>query len=131
LGSRLEGASKQYGCDIVISENTYKPCADKVIVRELDRIRVKGRNHPVEIYELIALQGEQISSQKQEIIEHYHKGREYYLNRQFARALGEFGIVMEIDSEDKSAKLHLERCQHWLITPPPQDWDGVWTLTEK
>ena len=131
LGSRLEGASKQYGCDIVISENTYKPCADKVIVRELDRIRVKGRNHPVEIYELIALQGEQISAQKQEIIEHYHKGREYYLNRQFARALGEFGIVMEIDSEDKSAKLHLERCQHWLITPPPPDWDGVWSLTEK
>ncbi len=127
LGSRLEGASKQYGCDIVISENTYKPCADKVIVRELDRIRVKGRNHPVEIYELIALQGEQISSQKQEIIEHYHKGREYYLNRQFARALGEFGIVMEIDSEDKSAKLHLERCQHWLATPPPENWDGVYT----
>ncbi len=131
LGSRLEGASKQYGCDIVMSEHTYKPCADQVIVRELDKIRVKGKSNPVEIYELIGLKNEPLSSEKQEIIEHYHKGREFYLNRQFARALGEFGIVMEIDNDDKAAKLHLERCQHWLTTPPPENWDGVWTLTEK
>lgn len=45
LGSRLESASKQYGCDIIISEHTYKPCAAQICVRELDKIRVKGKTN--------------------------------------------------------------------------------------
>ena len=132
LGSRLEGASKQYGCDIVISESTYRPCADRVWARELDRIRVKGKNQPVSIFELVGLRSEPISDEKQEAIELYQKGREYYLKRKFSRAMGEFGAILEeIDKNDKAAALHLERCQYWLTNPPPEDWDGVWTLTEK
>jgi adenylate cyclase len=131
LGSRLEGASKQYGCDIVISEYTYKPCADQIWVRELDKIRVKGKNQPVAIYELIGLNSDPISEQKQQVIEHYHKGRELYLNRDFAFAIGEFAQVLKYDPNDKPADMHLARCQHWLKTTPPEDWDGVWTLTEK
>jgi adenylate cyclase len=53
LGSRLESASKQYGIDIVISENTFKPCADRIWTRELDYIKVKGKNRPVAVYELV------------------------------------------------------------------------------
>jgi adenylate cyclase len=53
LGSRLEGASKQYGTDAIISESTYKLCGDRIWVRELDRIQVKGKNQPVNVYELI------------------------------------------------------------------------------
>jgi adenylate cyclase len=132
LGSRLEGASKQYGCDIIISQYTYRPCADRIWHRELDCIRVKGKNEPVKIYELVGLRSEPISVEKEQIIEHYHKGREYYLNRKFTRAMGEFGIILEdIDKNDKAAALHLKRCQHFLQEPPPDDWDGVWTLTEK
>jgi hypothetical protein len=54
-----------------------------------------------------------------------------YLNRQFARAMSEFGTVLEIDKDNKAAQLHLQRCQHFLQEPPPDDWDGVWRLTEK
>jgi adenylate cyclase len=43
LGSRLESASKQYGIDIVISENTFKPCADRIWTRELDYIKSKAK----------------------------------------------------------------------------------------
>lgn len=132
LGSRLEGASKQYGCDIVISEYTFRPCADKIWYRELDCIRVKGKNDPVKIYEVMGLLTESISEQKQEIIELYHKGREHYLNRKFTRAMTEFATILEdIDKDNKAAALHLTRCQHFLQAPPPDDWDGVWTLTEK
>lgn len=132
LGSRLEGATKQYGCDIVISESTYEPCADLVLARELDRIRVKGKNKPVGIYELVALRSEQVPDQRLRQIDLYHRGREFYLERKFTKAMNEFGTILEdIDRYDKAASVQLKRCQHWLETPPPDDWDGVWSLTEK
>jgi adenylate cyclase len=53
LGARLEGTNKQYGTSIIISEYTYGLVKDQVIVRELDNIRVKGKNRPVLIYELV------------------------------------------------------------------------------
>ncbi|MBD1823354.1 GAF domain-containing protein [Cyanobacteria bacterium FACHB-DQ100] len=131
LGSRLEGASKLYGTDIVMSETTYRPCADRVWARELDFIKVKGKNKPVAVYELVGLRSEKISDKKQRIIDHYHNARQHYLNRKFAFAVAEFATVLEIDHTDKAASLHMERCQHWLRTPPSDDWDGSWSLTEK
>jgi hypothetical protein len=83
LASRLEGTSKQYGTDIVISENTYINYADKVIVRELDFITVKGKSQPVRIYELVGIREGKlvrpVSEKQQGIIDHYHLGRQYYL----------------------------------------------------
>ncbi len=133
LGSRLESVSKQYGCDIILSNNTYQPCKDFVWARELDYIRVKGRNEPVAIYELVGLRSDSISSHTQNVIEHYHTGRQYYLNRQFTFAKAEFTKVLEIDPHDQAAMLHLQRCQHWVQKPPTDaDWDdGVWTFKDK
>ena len=53
LASRLEGTNKTYGTNIIMSEYTYGLVKDKVLVRELDNIRVKGKNKSVLIYELI------------------------------------------------------------------------------
>lgn len=132
LGSRLEGASKQYGCDIIISEYTFAPCKDLIWYRELDCIRVKGKNEPVRIYEVVNLSSQQISQEKQDVIDLYHKGRDYYLKRQFRKAWNEFATIVEdLEPDDKAAKLQMERSQHFLNNPPPDDWDGVWTLTEK
>ncbi|HEY9706934.1 MAG TPA: hypothetical protein V6D48_01890, partial [Oculatellaceae cyanobacterium] len=84
------------------------------------------------IYELVELISEPISEQKQQVIELYHKGREYYLKRQFRKAWNEFAtIVDELAPDDKAAKLQMERSQHFVNNPPPEDWDGVWTMTEK
>jgi adenylate cyclase len=132
LASRLEKFSKFYGCDIVISETTYNACADRIWARELDRIRHPHMNQPVAIYEVVGLRSEPISEQKQEVIEVYHKGREYYLKGKFHRAMSEFGTILEeLDRNDKAAALHLDRCQKFMQTPPPDDWDGVFTLTER
>jgi len=133
LGSRLESITKHYGCDIIISENTFKPCQDNIWARELDYIRVKGRSEPVAIYELVGLRSDAVSREKLQLIEHYHQGREYYLNRQFKYARGEFTKVLGVDNQDKAAMLHLLRCQHWLQSPPTDlEWDqGVWTFEEK
>jgi adenylate cyclase len=131
LGSRLESASKIYGTDIVISESTYLPCKDRIWARELDFIKVKGKNRPVAVYELVGLLDDPISDQKKQVMEHYQKARQHYLHRKFAFAVAEFATVLEIDSHDMSSTLHIDRCQHWLQNPPPEDWDGSWVLTEK
>ena len=53
LGARLEGTNKMYGTMIIVSEYTYALVKDQFIFRELDTIRVKGKNRPVVIYELV------------------------------------------------------------------------------
>ena len=53
LGARLEGTNKQYYTTIIMSESTHAQVKDKVVARELDNIRVKGKNRPVVIYELV------------------------------------------------------------------------------
>jgi adenylate cyclase len=81
----------------------------------------------------VGLRSDPISGEKLQVIEHYHKGREYYLKRDFNRARAEFALVLAADNQDKAAMLHLLRCQHWLQAPPTEsDWDeGVWTFQEK
>jgi class 3 adenylate cyclase len=84
LASRLEGASKQYGTDLIISDNTYRDYTDRLYVRELDFITVKGKSEPVIVYELVGIRegyspvGKPLTETQQQIIEHYTKGREYY-----------------------------------------------------
>lgn len=134
LGSRLEGASKQYGCDIVISETTYEPCREQVWVRELDFIRVKGKSKPVSIYELVGLRSEVLPDSKLRLIDLYRQGREHYLKRRFSSAKTAFSQLLEnIDPFDKAALLHVERCDYWLSDRASDaNWEeGVWTLTEK
>ncbi|MFB2893128.1 GAF domain-containing protein [Aerosakkonemataceae cyanobacterium BLCC-F50] len=140
LGSRLESASKQYGCDIIISEYTFAKCQPEVYCRELDYIRVKGKTQPVSIYELVSMTEDmcKVPDWKKQQIELYHKGREYYLQKEFRLAQNEFGkIVEEMNSrkmKDKASEMYLERCQYWLTHDEELEkkWeDGVWSLTEK
>ncbi|MEO0409282.1 MAG: adenylate/guanylate cyclase domain-containing protein, partial [Cyanobacteria bacterium P01_A01_bin.135] len=131
LGARLEGATKQYGCDIVISETTYQPCKDLIWALELDRIRVKGKTKPVAIYHLVGLRSDDLPSQEQRRIELYTGGREAYLNRKFDDATAQFGRILEFDPQDKAAVEQLKRCRYFQAHPPEDEWDGVWSLTEK
>src|SRR5271167_2230051 len=54
LASRLEGMTKQYRTSVIIGETTYAQVKDQFVAREVDKIRVKGKKHPVTIYELLA-----------------------------------------------------------------------------
>lgn len=129
LSAELQSVTKLYGTDIVISENTFRPCANRVWARELDYIKMKDKNRPVAIYELVDLQSRKLADSEKLKIEVYHQGRKLYLIRQFRKAMNEFALLVEeIDDQDKSSLLHLDRCQYWLQYPPGEDWDGSWTL---
>jgi adenylate cyclase len=130
LASRLEGANKQFGTEIMISDNTYAHVKDKVEVRELDLIRVKGKLEPTRVFELISRKGE-LPEEKQKIIDIYNKGLETYRNREFEKASSYFEKCLELDPKDGPSTTYLKRSQEYQKNPPPEDWDGVFVMTTK
>ena len=131
LASRLEGTTKYYGCELIVSEKTYRPYADRLQVRELDFITVKGKSEPVRIYELLGLSNESLAPQTAQMVELYQQARQSYHTQQFETAIAQFNKVLAVDDHNLASQLHIERCRHFLKEPPEADWNGVWNLTEK
>jgi adenylate cyclase len=131
LSSRLEGVTKEYGCDIVLSEFTYNMCRDRIWVRELDQIRVKGKHEAVKIYELIGDRRFPLKGVKQQFICHYNAGRQAYLDRKFEQAIQHFTAAQELDPQDIATKKHLERANKFREEKVPDNWDGVYEMTTK
>ncbi len=126
LGSRLESINKQYGTEILISEFTYEQVKDSFVCRELDQIRVKGKEQPVRIYELICKKDEApAESEKQ--ISAFSEALDLYRQKNFPDALKKFGNIQN----DLPAQAFVKRCEEFIQNPPPADWDGVYTFTEK
>jgi len=131
LSSRLESITKQYGCDIVLSEHTYELCRDKIWVRELDLIRVKGKLEPVKIYELISDRTQPLDIRTKTFLDLYTKGREAYKSKSFDLAISLFRLAQALHPDDKAIELHLSRSQTYLLRPPAKDWDGVHVMSMK
>jgi adenylate cyclase len=131
LASRLEGANKIYGTDIMISEFTYQHVKDQVFVRELDCIQVKGKTEPVRVFEVLSLIGEELAGSKQTLLDRYVDGVARYRERRFLEAVASFEKALAIDDTDTPSRLYAERCRFFAATPPGPEWNGVWKLTEK
>ncbi|MGL5063004.1 MAG: GAF domain-containing protein [Microcoleus sp.] len=131
LSSRLEQLTKEYGCDIILSEFTYDLCRDRIWVRELDKVRVKGKNQPVGIYELLQLSSEPIDGQTEKFLELYRNGRDAYVSRDFEKAISFFETASILKPGDRPVEVHIERSLNYLKVPPPPAWDGVHTMTTK
>ncbi len=130
LGARLEGANKQYGTTIIISEATYRAVRKKAIVRELDLVRVKGKQHPVRIYELRGM-GRLPAIEQELIIDVYTRGLTYYKEKRFYEALKEFRRILRYFPTDGPTRVYIQRCLNFMEMPPPENWDGVYEFTTK
>lgn len=130
LGSRLEGTNKEYGTNIIISEFTQAQTQGEFVTRELDFVRVKGKHEPVRIYELIGRPGD-VDADTLAAIQQFEAGLVSYRNRQWQAAIEAFTGVLRLRPADAPSRLYLERCQMYQQTPPPDDWDGVYTMTHK
>lgn len=131
VSSRLEGATKIYGCDIILSESTYQLCADKIWVRHLDRVRVKGKTKPIDIYELLGQRTQPLPAKTQEFLHFYHAGREAYLTQNFCQALKQFEKAHHLQPDDRVVSLYLKRSNRYLNHPPTGRWDGVHKIRTK
>ena len=130
LGSRLEGLNKLYGTNIIISEMTYERVREEILGRELDLVRVKGKDQPVKIYELLSRRAKTLPEQKA-LAEEFQAALGEYRNRNWETARKIFQSILERYPADGPARLYVERCQTLEKTPPPEDWDGVYTMTTK
>ncbi|MBI3095192.1 MAG: GAF domain-containing protein [Rhodocyclales bacterium] len=131
LAARLESACKQYGAHVLISEFTYKQLRGTYFSRELDLVVVKGKTKPVAIYEILDYHTEESYPQMIDALRHFKSGLVKYRQQKWTDAKGEFGEVLALNDHDKSAKLYIERCDHFIANPPGDDWDGVWVMESK
>ena len=129
LGSRLEGLTKNYGVDIIVGEST-KHAVPEFEYRELDRVRVKGKNESVSIYEPICLLTE-LDDATDKDLRKYHRGLKYYRNKEWDNAEREFLELSSLDKECTIYQIYLNRILQFRENPPEGEWDGSFTHTTK
>lgn len=129
LGSRLEGLTKNYGVRIIASENT-RAAAPAFAYRELDRVRVKGKDEPVTIFEPID-RDENLDDETRERLEHFHQALHHYRRQQWDQAEAALRELQEEEPERMIYRIYIERIELFRENPPPADWDGVFTHTSK
>jgi len=125
LASRLEGLNKRYGTEIMIGENTARMVNGLFLLRELDIVRVKGKEQPVRVYELIGKSGVSLPKKKEESLICYASGLEAYRQQRWKEAMGHFGQAREFWPDDAPSLAMTERCLIYQKMPYQDDWDGV------
>ena len=131
LGSRLEGLNKKYGTDILIGENTYTMVKDDFILRDLDLVRVVGREQYVRVYELIARAGDVLSPEHLGALEAYAAGLDEYCRQHWPQAMAHFEHALSLRPDDGPSKTMLARCRIYEENPPSEDWTCVFEPTTK
>ena len=129
LGARLESINKMYGTNIIVSEGTYREVDEKLICRELDTVKVKGKEEPVKIYELLAERGR--DERYDRLAETFLTAITLYRGMKWQEAAQAFNDIFKIRPNDPPSKMYIERCKTIYNSPPPPDWDGVFTMTTK
>jgi adenylate cyclase len=130
LASRLEGANKVYGTRILVGETTHEAAKDRVVMRAVDVLAVKGKKQGVRVYEPIALVSDK-DERANERASLSEKALDAYLARRFDEALELYEKMLGLDPEDKAAELMRDRSKAHAATPPGEGWTGVTIATEK
>jgi len=131
LASRLEGANKYYRTKVLINESTVRALKKPTPMREVDLIKVKGKHRPVAVYEVLGYHNEQTSPNLAGLLAAFNHGLERYRAHDWKDAIAGFEAAVALQPTDGPSAMYIERCQHCLVEPPADDWDGVWTLTSK
>lgn len=129
LGSRLEGVNKEYGTHILISAATWEHVKHRLATREVDVIRVKGKGHPTRIFEVLG--SEPLTVLQARLTQRFAEGLQAYRACQWRTAIDLFQQALQEVPHDQPSQLYIQRCKEFQTTPPPPDWDGVYTMQTK
>lgn len=131
LAARLEAAGKDYGVSIMATDAVYAQIKDRIFTRRLDVVRVKGKTTPVTLYQIICPKGQE-PALIADFAKRYEQGLDAYLQRSWDSAIGFFKEAQRLrNAADKSSEQLIQRCEAYKASPPPPDWDGVYTRTTK
>jgi len=131
LASRLVGASKYYGASILISESTFNKQKRPRIARHLDLIRVKGKEKPISVYEILDFHTEETFPNRTAVLKLFEKGYKQFRKRDWGYAAGTFRDALNLHPGDVASQLYLDRCLKYQANPPDDSWDAVLTMTSK
>ena len=129
LGSRLEGITKQYGVGFIAGESTRELVKKEFVFRELDRVRVKGKDEPVGIYEPLGLEGE-VAKPVLEELKLWNQALRAYRAQDWDQAELTLLNLSRISSH-KLYEVYKGRVEHYRKESPGPDWDGAWTFDTK
>jgi adenylate cyclase len=123
LGSRLEGITKQYGVGILVGEETRKLVND-VVFREVDKVRVKGKDEPITIYEPIGIDGAVDKSVMDEI-RLWNQALKHYRSQDWDQAELQLINLQRMNPECHLYPIYIEKVAEHRAHPPGAGWDGV------
>jgi adenylate cyclase len=128
LAARFESATKQFHTDILIGEQVEKLTREHFVYRIVDLMTVKGKTKPVEVFSLLSDR----SLPPPAWLATYHEAIKLYRARKFPAAAARFDDARnEMSGEDFLCTMYRLRCAAYEQKPPPEEWDGSFTLEEK
>ncbi|MDD3146664.1 MAG: adenylate/guanylate cyclase domain-containing protein, partial [Candidatus Riflebacteria bacterium] len=130
LASRLEGANKEYGTLLMVSDATFQRAKHVVTGRFLDFLAVKGKKEPVKVFELVCEKGNEPAGWF-ELSEMYDRAIQLHLERKWDEAIATFEELLKRWPDDGPSHTYIARCKEYKETPPPEGWDGRYILTHK
>ncbi len=127
LASRIEGLTKIYKVFIIITENTYNELSDLSIfdIREIDLVKVKGKNQRIKIFEVFNGDNRIVKLQKKETIELFTEGLNKYREGNFSECISIFNKCKKLAPGDTLPIIYIERCNYLLNYSPSNKWEGV------
>jgi adenylate cyclase len=129
LASRLEGANKEYGTHVIIGPTTCEQVEGRVVTRELDQVRVKGKREPVKIHELISLAP--ATPEASAFVEQFNWGIGAYKSQRWDEAVARFQEADRLRGGDPCSRKYIGRCEAMRREPPGPEWDGVFEMKTK
>ena len=130
LASRLEQANKFYASEILLSEAARHAAGEGFLFRELDLLRVMGREEPERVFELLGRAADGAEG-LQALAATFEQGLASYRKQDWDGAARLFQGCLSLRPEDGPSRIFLERIATFRAAPPPGDWDGVWVATAK
>jgi adenylate cyclase len=130
LASRIEGANRVFGTDILITERTYEMAKDSIICREIGLVTVKGKVKPVRLFELLDIKNE-ASQEIIDLAEKHNVAMSLFKARDYSRALEAFCAVEEKRPEDTTTKIYKQLCNNPPLEAHTHDGEYVHQLLKK
>jgi len=128
LASRLEGITKHYKKPIIVSEVVAKKVQGLQPLREVDTVKVKGKEEPTTLY---SVETESQGLFSEEAMQYYKKGLVLYKMGNWNTACDYFNKTLQIAPGDYLCELYLDRCREFQENPPPPEWGGAIALDFK
>lgn len=131
--SRMEGLTKFYGANLLVSEATLKTLDDptEFNFRYLGQVQVKGKKIAIGVYEFFDADPDSDQTLKWGVQQPFEQGLRHYYAREFQDAITTFGEVLHINPADKAAQHYLERAKTYNQIGVPDNWQGVELMDHK